>query len=87
MLAESRPRLNKTLTNLESTSAKLGPTIENANQTISRAGTLATNLNSVVEENRKEIRDVLLDLGRSLLEARQLINEPERHARVEPRQP
>ena len=73
MLAESRPRLTKTLTNLDSTSAKLGPTIENANQTINRAGTLATNLNSVVEENRKEIRDVLLDLGRSLLEARQLI--------------
>jgi len=27
----------------------------------------------VVEENRKEIRDLLLDVGRSLLEARQLI--------------
>ena len=40
---------------------------------INRAGTLATNLNSVVEENHKQIRDVLLDLGRSLLEARQLI--------------
>jgi len=58
---------------IESASAKLGPTMEKANLTIDRAGTLATNLNSVIEENRKEIRDVLLDLGRSLLEARQLI--------------
>jgi phospholipid/cholesterol/gamma-HCH transport system substrate-binding protein len=72
-LAESRPHLTKTLANLESTSAKLGPAIENANQTISRAGTLATNLNAVVEENRKQIRDDLFDLGRSLLEAHQLI--------------
>jgi phospholipid/cholesterol/gamma-HCH transport system substrate-binding protein len=73
MLAESRPRLTRTLASLESASAKLGPTMGKANQTIDRAGTLATNLNSVVEENRKEIRDGLLDLGRSLLEARQLI--------------
>jgi phospholipid/cholesterol/gamma-HCH transport system substrate-binding protein len=73
MLAESRPRLTQSLASLESASTKLGPTIDNANQTIDRAGTLATNLNSVVEGNRQEIHDVLLDLRHSLREAQQLI--------------
>jgi len=73
MLAETRPRLTRTLTHIDAASAKLGPTIDNANQTLSRVDTLATNLNSVVEDNRQETRAVLQDLRHSLLEARQLI--------------
>jgi phospholipid/cholesterol/gamma-HCH transport system substrate-binding protein len=73
MLADTRPRLRRTLTHIEATSAKLGPVIDNANQTLSRVDTLAGNLNGVVEDNRLEIREVLADLRRSLLDARQLL--------------
>jgi len=73
ILADTRPRLSRTLTHIDSASAKLGPVIDNANQTIGRVDTLATNLNGVVEDNRKEIQEVLVDLRRSLLDARQLL--------------
>lgn len=75
MLAESRPRLNRTLANLEAASAKLGPAVENANTTLTRTHTLATNLNKVVEENRRELHDALLGLRESLLDARRLMDD------------
>jgi phospholipid/cholesterol/gamma-HCH transport system substrate-binding protein len=73
LLAESRPRVRATLTNLETASAKLSPTLDNANQTISQTKTTVGNLNSVVEENRQQIHQVLLDLRESLLQARTLM--------------
>jgi phospholipid/cholesterol/gamma-HCH transport system substrate-binding protein len=74
LLAESRPRLNKTLANLETASGKLGPTVDNANTTISKTNTLADHLNTLVAENRKEIHDVLLRLQTSLQAAQRLVN-------------
>jgi phospholipid/cholesterol/gamma-HCH transport system substrate-binding protein len=73
ILAETRPRLQKSLANIETASARLEPTIENANATITRANTLAGNLNTVVEENRAEVHEVLVRLRESLLDARRLI--------------
>lgn len=74
LLTESRPRLNKTLGNLETASAKLGPTIENANGTIAKANTLTEHLNGLVMENRKEIHDSLLRLQNSLADTQRLVN-------------
>lgn len=74
MLADSRPRLNKTLGNLETASGKLGPTIENANTTIAKANALADHLNALVMENRKEIHDSLLRLQTSLADTQRLVN-------------
>lgn len=73
MLAESRPHLNKTLSNLETSSVKLGPTIDNANTTISKTQNLADHLNLVVMENRKELHDALVRLQTSLADAQRLI--------------
>jgi len=77
LLAETRPRLKATLGNLETSSAKLGPTVDNANQTITQTKTLTGNLNSVVEENRRQIHEVLVSLRESLLEARELMGNLE----------
>lgn len=74
LLTESRPRLNKTLANLETASTKLTPTIDNANATVTKANTLADHLNAVVVENRKEIHDSLLQLRTSLADAQRLLN-------------
>jgi phospholipid/cholesterol/gamma-HCH transport system substrate-binding protein len=69
LLAESRPRVAKTLDNLESASQKLTPTIDRTDATIARANNLVGNINAVVEENRKEIHDALLQLRTALLDA------------------
>jgi len=73
LLAESRPRLKTTLANVETASAKLGPTIENAHSAMAETKTVAANLNAVVEENRQEIHQALVDLGASLQDARRLM--------------
>jgi phospholipid/cholesterol/gamma-HCH transport system substrate-binding protein len=73
LLAESRPRLNKTLANLETASGKLSPTIENANAVISKANNLADHMDAVVVDNRKEIHDALLQLQGSLADAQRLV--------------
>jgi phospholipid/cholesterol/gamma-HCH transport system substrate-binding protein len=72
-LAELRPELRKTLANVEGASGKLGPALDNANATISRIDTLASNIDAVVVENRKEVHEVLLRLHDSLAEARQTL--------------
>ena len=74
MLAEDRPRLDKTLANLETTSAKLGPTVENVNTTLAKANTLADHLNALVTDNRKEIHDSLARLQTSLADTQRLVN-------------
>jgi phospholipid/cholesterol/gamma-HCH transport system substrate-binding protein len=73
MLAETRPRLNRALEGIETASAKLGPTLDNANSTITETRTMVGNMNSVVVENREEIRRVLLELRQSLERARALM--------------
>jgi phospholipid/cholesterol/gamma-HCH transport system substrate-binding protein len=75
MLAETRPRLKSSLGNFDTASAKLPATIENANQTMTQTKTLATNLNSTVEENRKEIREALVNLRTSLVQAQHLMGD------------
>jgi phospholipid/cholesterol/gamma-HCH transport system substrate-binding protein len=74
MLKESRPRLDKTLTNLEAASGKLTPTIDNVNAAVGKTGKLADHLDAVVVENRKQIQDTLLRLETSLADAERLIN-------------
>jgi virulence factor Mce-like protein len=74
MLKESRPRVDKTLANLEVASGKLTPTLDNANATLRKTDKLADHLDTVVVENRKDIRDALLRLQTSLADAERLIN-------------
>ncbi|MCJ7502146.1 MAG: MlaD family protein [Acidobacteriia bacterium] len=75
LLAETRPRLKTTLANLDAASAKLRPTLDNANSAITQTKTLVGNMDSVVEENRQEIRKALLDLRAALTEAQRLMGD------------
>jgi phospholipid/cholesterol/gamma-HCH transport system substrate-binding protein len=75
MLKDSRPRVDKTLANLEAASAKLSPTIDNANTTITKTDALAGHLDQLVLENRKQIHATLLQLQTSLADARRMIND------------
>lgn len=73
MLADLRPRLKETLANVDKASAKLGPTLDNANGALTDMRTAVGNVNSVVEENRREIHDMLIALRKSLEDARRLM--------------
>jgi phospholipid/cholesterol/gamma-HCH transport system substrate-binding protein len=75
LMAESRPRVNNTLANLEATSAKLTPAVDNANAAIGKADALVGHLDAVVQENRQEVHDVLLQLKVSLADTQRAIND------------
>lgn len=75
LLKTSRPQLEKTVNNLASASSKVSPAIDNLNGTINKADKLTGHLDSVVEENRKQIHDALLRLQTSLVDAQRLIND------------
>lgn len=75
LLAETRSRLKTTLANLDAASAKLRSTLDNANSAITQTKTLVGNMDSVVEENRQEIRKALLDLRAALTEAQRLMGD------------
>ena len=73
MLKDMRPHLEKTLGNIETTSAKLPPTVDNVNVTLGKTNKLADHLDAMLLENRKEIHDTLLRLNSSLVDAQRLI--------------
>jgi phospholipid/cholesterol/gamma-HCH transport system substrate-binding protein len=73
MITETRPRLASTLDSIDAASKKLGPTIDKTNGTIAKADVLIGNLNGVVEENRKQIHELLLQLHATLLQAQQML--------------
>lgn len=75
MLKESRPHVEKTLDNLQTASGKMAPTIDNLNGTIDKADKLTGHMDTVVVENRKQIRDTLERLQTSLAEAERMIND------------
>jgi phospholipid/cholesterol/gamma-HCH transport system substrate-binding protein len=75
MLDENRQHIKQTLGNLAAVSNKLGPTLEKTDATISRAHVLVGNMNGLVEENRKEIHEALVQLRSSLRDAQKLMLE------------
>ncbi len=74
LLKESRPHLEKTISNLEAASGKVAPAIDNVNGTIGRADKLTGHLDEVIEENRQQLHDTLVRLQVSLADAQKMIN-------------
>ncbi len=75
MLAENRQHIKQTIDNLATASNKLSPTLEKTDATIGKAHVLIGNMNGLVEENRKEFHEALLQLRSSLREAQKLMLE------------
>ncbi len=75
VLAENRAPLKSSLANIDTASAKLGPTMDNANKTITSTKTLADNLNATIGENRTEIHDTLINLRTALIQVRELMGD------------
>jgi len=62
MLKESRPKLNSSLTNLSEASERLNPLLANFDKATSRADELLTRLDSVLLENRGDLRESVTEL-------------------------
>jgi ABC-type transporter Mla subunit MlaD len=75
MLAENRPKISGTLTNVQAASAKLVPLVDNLKTTIDQANTTLAHLDSVVVENRQDIRAMVVALNKTLLTASSLIDQ------------
>lgn len=73
MLAEDRPKVSATLTNVQTASAKIVPLLDDLKTTMKQANETLAHVDSVVVENRQDIRAVVVELKQSLVTASALI--------------
>ena len=75
MLAEDRPKVSATLTNVQAASVKIGPLLDNLKITMKQANDALAHVDSVVLENRQDIRAVVVELKQTLLTASSLMEQ------------
>jgi len=66
MIAENRPPVKATVQNLNSASQKLGPLLEDLRKTSAQANEALNHVDSLIGENRADVRQAVMDLRRSL---------------------
>jgi len=69
MLAENRSNLRSTLNNVNATSAKLSPLIDNFNRTATQANDTLSHVDSMIGEDRPDLKKAIADLRQSLDQA------------------
>ncbi len=75
MLAEERPKVSATLTNVQEASAKFGPLFDNLQTAIKQANATLSNVNSLVTDNRQDVRGSVEALRQTLLKTSALIDQ------------
>jgi ABC-type transporter Mla subunit MlaD len=66
MLNESRPKVSTSLTGLQEATARLVPLLDDVDRTTSKADGLLSRLDSVLVENREDVRASVLELREML---------------------
>lgn len=66
MLVEDRPKVSATLTNLQGVSAKAGPLLDDFKKTLGRADQALGHVDSMIEENRSDVHQAILELRKTL---------------------
>jgi len=66
MIEENRPQVKSTLQNINSVSQRLGPLLEDFRKTSDEAKQTLNHLDSMIGENRADIRQAVLELRRAL---------------------
>jgi phospholipid/cholesterol/gamma-HCH transport system substrate-binding protein len=66
MIEENRPQVKSTLQQINAVSQKLGPLLENFNKTADEAKLALNHIDSMIGENRADIRQAVLELRRAL---------------------
>lgn len=75
MLAEDRPKLSATLDNVQAASAQMKPLVENLKETMARADDALGHINTVVLENRSDLRASVKELRKTLLTASSVMDQ------------
>lgn len=75
ILAEDRPKISESLTNVRAASAKITPMLDNLNTTMNQANVVLSHVDSVLVENRQDIRTIVVELKGTLLTASSLIDQ------------
>jgi phospholipid/cholesterol/gamma-HCH transport system substrate-binding protein len=75
MLAEDRPKVSATLTNVQFASAKIAPLLDDLKRTMAEANTTLSHVDAVVVENREDIRAIIVKLRETLITASALMDE------------
>lgn len=66
MLAENRPAIKSTIGHLNATSEKLGPLLDDLRKTSAQANKTLDHVDSLIGENRADVRQAVLELRKSL---------------------
>ena len=69
MLAEDRPKVSATLTNVQTASAQLRPLLDDLKKTMAQANDALGHIDAVVLENRQDLRSSVAELRQTLLTA------------------
>jgi phospholipid/cholesterol/gamma-HCH transport system substrate-binding protein len=75
MLAEDRPKVSATLTNVQAASVKIAPLLDDLKKAIAQANTTLSHVDAVLVENREDIRAIVVKLRETLVTASALIDQ------------
>jgi len=75
LLADSRPKVSMSLANIQTASAKLEPLLDNLKTTMNQANAALSHIDSVVLENRQDLRTIVVALKETMLNAQSLVEQ------------
>jgi phospholipid/cholesterol/gamma-HCH transport system substrate-binding protein len=75
MLAEDRPKVSASLTNMQAASAKIVPLLDDLKTTTNQANLVLSHMDPLVVENRQDIHTVVVELKQTLLTASSLMDQ------------
>jgi phospholipid/cholesterol/gamma-HCH transport system substrate-binding protein len=75
MLAEDRPKISGSLTNVQAASARLAPLLDDLKATMNQANDTLSHVDSLVVENRQDIRTIVVELKGTMLNAQALVEQ------------
>jgi phospholipid/cholesterol/gamma-HCH transport system substrate-binding protein len=78
MLAEDRPKVSATLSNVQTASARLTPLLDDLKKTMAQANDALGHIDAAVLENRQDLRGSVAELRQTLLTASSVMDQLER---------
>ena len=75
MLADSRPKVAASLTNVQNATAQIQPMLDNLKTTMNQANGVLSHIDSILVENHPDIRAIVVELKQTLVSASSLIEQ------------
>ncbi len=75
LLADSRPKVSASLTNIQDASARIVPLLDNLKITMNHANDALAHVDSILLENRQDIRAIVVELRETMVSAFSLMDQ------------